>query len=47
MAKIIPYPENSGERRPIGLAEGDFEIPDDFFDPLPDNILNYFSGKQQ
>jgi len=33
-----------GGRRPIGLAAGDFVVPD-FDDPLPDDILDAFGGK--
>lgn len=29
----------------IGAARGEFEIPDSFFEPLPDEILKAFSGK--
>jgi len=25
---------------------GKFEIPDSFFDPLPNDILDYFEGKK-
>jgi uncharacterized protein (DUF433 family) len=32
-------------RRPIGLAAGEFVTPDDFNDPLPDEILDAFEGK--
>jgi len=32
-------------RRPIGLAKGEFVVPDDFDDPLPDDILDLFEGK--
>jgi hypothetical protein len=28
----------------IGAAEGEFEVPDSFFGPLPDEILKGFSG---
>lgn len=28
--------------RPIGLADGEFEVPDDFDDPLPDDVLRLF-----
>jgi antitoxin (DNA-binding transcriptional repressor) of toxin-antitoxin stability system len=31
--------------RPIGLAAGDFVVPDDFDDPLPDDLLDQFEGK--
>lgn len=30
--------------RPFGLCAGEFEVPDDFNDPLPDDILNDFTG---
>ena len=31
--------------RPFGLCAGEFIVPDDFDDPLPDDILNVFEGK--
>jgi hypothetical protein len=31
-------------QRPIGLAKGQFEIPDSFFESLPDDILDGFEG---
>jgi uncharacterized protein (DUF433 family) len=31
--------------RPIGLAAGDFVVPDDFDDPLPDDIVDAFKDK--
>ena len=32
-------------RKPrIGAARGEFEVPDSFFEPLPDDILKAFSG---
>ena len=31
--------------RPIGLAKGQFTVPDDFNAPLPEDILRSFSGK--
>ncbi len=31
--------------RPIGLAKGKFELSPDFFDELPDDLLNSFEGK--
>ena len=38
--------EDSGPRGtpPIGWLEGQFEVPDSFFEPLPDDILNDFNG---
>jgi antitoxin (DNA-binding transcriptional repressor) of toxin-antitoxin stability system len=33
-------------RKPrIGVAKGRFEVPDSFFEPLPDDILRAFTGK--
>lgn len=31
--------------RPYGLCEGEFTVPDDFDDPLPEDILKAFEGK--
>jgi len=31
--------------RPIGLAEGEFVVPDDFDAPLPEDILRDFEGR--
>lgn len=30
--------------RPLGLLEGIFEVPDDFDDPLPPDVLAGFNG---
>ena len=32
------------EPRPIGLGKGLAEIPDSFFEPLPDELLDLFDG---
>jgi hypothetical protein len=31
--------------RPVGLAKGQFTVPDDFNEPLPDEVLRSFEGK--
>lgn len=31
--------------RPYGLCAGEFEVPDDFDDPLPSEILKTFEGE--
>ena len=28
----------------IGAAKGQFEVPDSFFEPLPDEVLKAFNG---
>jgi antitoxin (DNA-binding transcriptional repressor) of toxin-antitoxin stability system len=45
IAEIRPLPRKPKEPRPIGLAKGRFEVPDSFFEPLPDNLLDLFEGK--
>jgi antitoxin (DNA-binding transcriptional repressor) of toxin-antitoxin stability system len=32
------------KRRPIGLCEGEFVVPDDFNDPLPEEIIKLFEN---
>jgi antitoxin (DNA-binding transcriptional repressor) of toxin-antitoxin stability system len=44
VAEIRPLNAATGPR-PIGLAAGDFVVPDDFDSPLPEDILNAFEGK--
>jgi hypothetical protein len=33
-------------QRPIGLAKAVFQVPASFFEPLPDDLLDAFEGKQ-
>jgi hypothetical protein len=35
---------NLSKMRPSGLCEGEFIVPDDFDDPLPEEILQSFEG---
>ena len=37
-------PTETIRQRPIGLAKGQIEIPDSFFEPLPDDIQDAFEG---
>ena len=46
IAEIRPLPAKTGSERPIGLAKGRFEVPESFFEPLPDDLLDAFSGKE-
>ena len=34
-------------RRPSGLAKGDFVVPDDIDDPLPDELQRLFDGHEE
>ena len=42
VAEILPISEPSSEPRPMGLGKGLAEVPDSFYDPLPDDILAGF-----
>jgi antitoxin (DNA-binding transcriptional repressor) of toxin-antitoxin stability system len=44
VAEIRPLKTATGPR-PFGLAAGEFVVPDDFDDPLPDELLDAFEGK--
>ncbi len=37
--------KKAADPRPFGLCKGEFHVPDDFDDPLPEHILNEFEGK--
>jgi len=44
IAEIRAVPPERKTHRPIGLAKDKLEIPPSFFDPLPDEIIDSFSG---
>ena len=46
IAEIIPVEKKPVKERPIGLAKGEFTVPQSFFDELPQNLLKYFSGEE-
>jgi hypothetical protein len=41
----ILNPPPLSQLRPIGLAKGEFTVPDDFNAPLPEDVLQTFEGK--
>jgi hypothetical protein len=41
----ILNPPPLSQPRPIGLAKGQFTMPDDFNAPLPEAVLQAFEGK--
>jgi antitoxin (DNA-binding transcriptional repressor) of toxin-antitoxin stability system len=45
IAEIRRVPSAKNKKRPIGLDKGTFEIPREFFDPLPQELLDAFKGK--
>jgi prevent-host-death family protein len=43
VAKLVPVSASAGlSLRPLGLAEGKWNVPDDFDAPLPDDVLALF-----
>ncbi len=44
IAELRPI-ASSPQLRPFGLCKGEFTVPDDFDDPLPEDILSAFEGK--
>lgn len=43
VAEIRALPEEHRKRR-MGLAQGQFTVPETFFEPLPGDILDAFDG---
>ena len=46
VAEIRAIPQTTLKQRPIGLAEGTFEIPDEFFEPLPEELERAFECRR-
>jgi len=44
VAEMRPLSKRTG-LRPFGLAKGEFVVPDDFNDPLPEDVLQLFEGE--
>lgn len=44
IAEIRALPKAPEKKRPLGLAKGKVVIPESFFAPLPENILQAFEG---
>ena len=42
IAEIRPITAKEKVVRPIGLAKGQFDIPEDFYKPLPEEIIDSF-----
>jgi antitoxin (DNA-binding transcriptional repressor) of toxin-antitoxin stability system len=49
IAEIRPLQQKTSKKRPLGLARKqypDFKLPDTINEPLPDDILSYFTGEK-
>lgn len=44
--RIVESYRQQNKQRPIGLAKGEVNVPDDFNAPLPDEILDLFNNPQ-
>jgi antitoxin (DNA-binding transcriptional repressor) of toxin-antitoxin stability system len=42
IAEIRPLPNQHTRKRPIGLGKGQLTIPKEFFDPLPEDVLQAY-----
>jgi antitoxin (DNA-binding transcriptional repressor) of toxin-antitoxin stability system len=45
IAELRPISSSNKQLRPFGLCAGEFTVPDDFDDPLPEEVLSAFEGK--
>lgn len=44
IAEIRPLKNPKLTKRPIGLAKGQFQVPSEFNEPLPDSLIKAFEG---
>jgi prevent-host-death family protein len=47
IAEIRPLPKAEAKPRPFGLAKGKIEIGEEFFEPLPEEIIRAFEGRDK
>jgi hypothetical protein len=45
IAEIRSLGQDGKSPRPYGLCEGEFSVPDDFDEPLPEHIISEFEGE--
>ena len=45
VARLGPL-ARQGKKRRLGLLDGKFRIPDDFNEPLPDDVIAAFEGRR-
>lgn len=45
IAELRPISLSAKQLRPFGLCAGKFTVPEDFDEPLPEEILSAFEGK--
>ena len=47
IAEIRPLQSRRIQKRPVGLAKGQFAIPREFFEPLPEELVQAFQDEAQ
>ena len=45
IAEIRPLPSPPSRKRSVGLAKGRLTVPKEFFEPLPDELIQAFQGE--
>ena len=45
ITEVRAVPPARTAHRPVGLAKGELQVPDSFFEPLPEDVLRGFDGK--
>ncbi|MDD9989267.1 MAG: hypothetical protein OXQ31_23540 [Spirochaetaceae bacterium] len=45
VAEIRPIEQPIEQARPVGLGKGLAEVPESFFDPLPEHVLDSFEAR--
>ena len=45
VAELRRMPKPRTKPRPVGLAKGRFTVPDEFFEPLPTELVEAFEGR--
>jgi prevent-host-death family protein len=46
IARLVSYKPRVAKRRKLGLLAGKLKVPDNFDDPLPDDVLDAFEGRR-
>lgn len=45
VARVVRFEEGEPPRRRLGILQGKVQIPADFDDPLPDDVIAAFEGR--
>ena len=47
VAKLVPFCTSSNRKASLGIDRGRFIVPEDFNNPLPEEILSAFEGREE